>query len=302
MVGWGAFALAIGFIDFATEPLIGRRELPLFYLVPVAVAAWRSGRAAGIVVAVATGAASLGAYILLFPQSSDIPVVWNSGSRIVLLVIAAVAIDVLRRDRARLQAVDTQRTHSLELLDRGLAAPARQIANLIEEWDGDVDGLKQVLRPRAEEISFLAREFSTMIRLQDGDLALSMTTFDLGALIDELRAEHIAWRKIVMVRPTTPLLVVGDRARARQALSALLALSGLDADVSVNLRSRERIGEAVITLADRANAQGPNMTSEEVGLHIELAQMLFVAQGGSVAVDRNELTRTSRVTARLPLA
>ncbi len=299
LIGWVALAFAIGYIDYVTGPFF---SLTLFYLVPVAGAAWTSERNVGIVVALAAGAASLTSDILLLPQLSSVPLFWNTGSRTVLLVIAAVGINLIRRDRDRLELLDAQRARSLQLLDRGLAAPARQIGELIDQWDGSLEGLKQMLRPRAEEIGFLARDFSTMVRLQGGELPLSNAAFDLGELIDDLRAEHFGSRKILMMRPTTRLRVVGDRARARQALGALFALSGVDADVSVSLRSQHGVGEVLISSADRANGQAANTTGQEVGLTVELAQMLFVAQGGSVEVDRNQLTRTSRVTARLPLA
>ena len=41
---------------------------------------------------------------------------------------------------------------------------------------------------------------------------------------------------------------------------------------------------------------------EDADLSAELAQLLFSAQGGSVELARNPLTRSLRVTARLPLA
>ena len=41
---------------------------------------------------------------------------------------------------------------------------------------------------------------------------------------------------------------------------------------------------------------------DELGMSVELAQLLFAAQGGSVRLARNPLTRSLRVTARLPLA
>jgi hypothetical protein len=74
------------------------------------------------------------------------------------------------------------------------------------------------------------------------------------------------------------------------------------ADVAVSLKSQQGAGEVLISSADRANGQAANTTTDDVGLTVELAQMLFVAQGGSIEIYRNQLTRTSRVTARLPLA
>ncbi|MDQ6857552.1 MAG: hypothetical protein M3Z65_00990 [Chloroflexota bacterium] len=299
IVGWSLLAFGIGYIDWASGPFF---SMTLFYLVPVAGAAWSAGRSAGTLVALAAGAASLTSDVLLLHQASNVPLFWNTGSRTFLLVIAAVAIDLIRRDRDRLSLLDAQRARSLQLLDRGLAAPAREMAELVDQWDGSLEGLKTMLRPRADEIGFLARDFSTMVRLQSGELPLSTTTFDLTDLVDELRAEHMGPRTIGLVRPTGSLRVAGDRARTRQALSALFALPGFDADLLVSLRSHQGAAEVVLSSTDRANARPAIATNDEAGLTVQLAQMLFTAQGGSVEVARNRLTHTSRATARLPLA
>jgi hypothetical protein len=299
LIGWGAFAFAIGYIDYVTGPFF---SLTLFYLLPVAGAAWMNGRSVGIVVVLAAGTASLASDILLLPQLSNVPLFWNTGSRTVLLLIAAVAIDLIRRDRDRLRLVDGQRARSLQLLDQGLAAPAHAIAELVDRWDGSLEGLKQMLRPRADEIGFLARDFATMVRLQSGDLPLSRAAFDLTELIDELRAEHLGSRTITVVRPSAPLRVVGDRARARQALSGLVALLGERDDVSVRLASRQHAGEVQFSSAGRSGVVPAGTAREDIGLAVELAQMLFSVQGGSVEFVRNPMTRTSRITARLPLA
>ncbi len=300
LIVWVAIAVAIGYVDYVTPLLV---SLTLFYLLPVVGAAWTRGRTVGIVVALVSGLASFTGDVLGGGLAGDVPtLLWNNVSLTILLVVAAIAVAVIRQDRDRLQLLDTQRAHTLQLLEQGLAGPARQITELVGSWDGSLAGLKQMLRPRADEIGFLARDFSTMVRLQSGELRLSTTPFDLGELIEQLRVEHLGSRKIMVVRPSAPLQVVGDRARAQQAFGALFAVPGADDELSVILASRQGAAEVVISSAGGRDDRPGNTASEDVGLTVELAQLLLSVQGGSVAFARNPLTRTLRVTARLPLA
>ncbi len=300
LVGWIAMAVAIGYVDYVTPTLL---NLTMFYLLPVVGAAWTRGRSVGILVALVSGVASLSGDVIGGELASDLPSLWwNSVSVTVMLVVAAIAIALIRTDRDGLQRLDAERTRTLQLLDQGLAGPARQMAELLDGWDGSLAALKQLLRPRAEEISFLARDFSTMIRLQSGELPLSTAAFDLAELIEELRTVQLGSRKIMVVRPSAPLQVVGDRARTRQALSALFSLAGAVDDLAVNLTRRQGSAEVVISSEGRPNEVPADTIGDGVGLTVELATLLLSAQGGSVQFARNPLSRTLRVTARLPIA
>lgn len=298
VLGWMILAAAIGYVDFATGPFF---SLTLFYLLPVVGAGWTGGRVAGVIVALTAGLASFVSDIVLLPQAASVPLFWNTGSRTVVLVVATVAIDIIRRDRDHLRSLDEQRARSLQLLDQGLAGPARQIAELVDRWDGSLDALRQALRPRADEIRFLAQDFSTMIRLQSGELKLSIARFDLTDLIDELRAELTSSHKIMLMRPAGPLYVLGDRPRSRQAFAALIALAAERNEVSVSLAARQSSGEVVLTSAARWEG-GRTPGADEIGLTLELAQLLISAQGGTIETTRNPITRTFKITAHLPLA
>jgi len=294
--------LIIAYLDYITGPNI---SLTLVYLIPVAGAGWFLGQWRAIPVALAAGVVSL-VDLTFASTASDVPtaaLVWNSVSRAVVLTLAAVLIARVRYDRERLVIQDVQRARSLELLDRGLSEPAKRLVDLAENWDGSVEALKKMVHLRADEIAFLARDFSSMVRLQSGELPLRPTTFDFVELIDELRQEQqTAERRILMTNPANALSVKGDRARIRQSLSSLISERAAGAELSFMVDKRGEDAELVITSGDYRPVGGAERAKDVLGMSVELAQLLFAAQGGSVRIARNPLTRSLRVTARLPLA
>ncbi|HYK98363.1 MAG TPA: hypothetical protein VEU77_08200 [Candidatus Acidoferrales bacterium] len=291
--------LLIGYLDYVTGPTI---SLTLLYLIPVVAAGWTAGQRRAIAVALLAGAISLVDVVTGSTQTTA-ALVWNAVSRALILTVAAVAVERIRRDRDRLVVQDAQRARSLELLDRGLADPARQLVELSQHWDGSVEELKQLVRRRADEMMFLARDFSSMVRLQNGELALRPATFDFVELIDELRAEQQrADRRILMTGPSSPLSVRGDRARIRQTLASLIAERATGDELSFLVDRRGDKAELVISSGAYRPAAEVAGGKDELGMSAELAQLLFSAQGGSVELARNPLTRSLRVTARLPLA
>src|SRR5207247_6287776 len=235
--------LAIGYLDFSTGPNI---SLTLLYLIPVVAAGWTIGQRGAVIVALIAGLTSL----LDATFSSDIPtaaVIWNAVSRAAVLAIAAIAVDRIRRDRDRLLMQDEQRARSLELLDRGLSDPARHLVDVAEHWDGSADELKKLVKRRADEIAFLARDFSSMIRLQNGELALRRNPFDFIELIDEIRTEQErSDRRILLTGPTGPMAVMGDRARIRQSLDALISERAAGSELSFLLDRKGSNAELVI--------------------------------------------------------
>jgi hypothetical protein len=223
-------------------------------------------------------------------------------SRTCILGIAAFSVGRIRRDRERLVAQDAQRAHSLRLLDLGLADPARELTELADRWDGDVDGLKVLVRRRADEMMFMARDFSAVVRDQTTGLSLHPVVFDFVELIDELRGQST--RPVLLTGPDAPLLVHADRARTRQVLSALIAeRASSDDELSFLVDRRGKDAQLVISSGTyRARRVGPATGADDLGLSVDLTRLLFEAQGGTVELARNPLSRSLRITLRLPLA
>ena len=294
-----AAVMAIGYLDYITGPNI---SLTLIYLLPVVSAGWLLGQRLAILVALFAGIVSL--VDATFGSGNETStLVWNAGSRTAILTIAAFTVDRIRSDRDRLVMQDVQRARSLELLDRGLSDPARHLVDVAEHWDGSADELKRLVKRRADEIAFLARDFSSMIRLQNGELALRRNPFDFIELIDEIRTEQErSDRRILLTGPTGPMAVMGDRARIRQSLDALISERGAGSELSFLLDRKGSNAELVITSGEYRPAKETAESEDRLGIAAELAQLLFKAQGGSVSLARNPLTRSLRVTARLPLA
>jgi hypothetical protein len=297
---FSGLALLIGYLDYITGPNV---SLTLLYLLPVVGAAWLIGHRGGMTVAIVAGITSLVDVTFGYENSSAV-LVWNTVSRTVILAIAAVAVARMRTDRRRLVVQDVQRARSLELLDRGLTDPARHLVDLATHWDGSTEELKKLVRRSADEIAFLARDFSEMVRLQSGELPLRPASFDFVELIEELRTEQAsADRRILITGPAGPLRVMGDRARIRQSLDALVSERAAGDELSLLLDRKGDSAELVITSGGYRPSTGARVgEKDDLGMTAELAELLFAAQGGSVKLARNPLTRSLRVTARLPLA
>ena len=238
-----------------------------------------------------------------YSTTSTVSFVWNGVSRTALLAIAAFTVERIRRDRERLVMQDAYRARSLQLLDLGLADPAAKLQELAEHWTGGVEDLKAQVRRRADEMMFLARDFSAVARLENSTLPLKPAVFDFVELADELRTEQGPGRQILMTAPAAPLRVTGDRARSRQVLSALIAERAPGEELTFLVDRRQHNAELVISSGTYQPASaGVSAGDDNLGLSVELARLVFKEQAGSVELSRNPLTRSLRITARLPLA
>ena len=289
----------IGYLDYVTGPSVG---LTLFYLGPVVGAAWFGGAGAGLAVALVAGIGSLVSDLLLPGARAGTTLYWNTLSRTLVLIIAAVVVNRVRDDRRLVQSMDAQKSRSLQLLDRGLTGPAREMLELLDHWDGGLDQLRAMLRPRAETISFLARDFSEMIQLQRGQPTVKRSKFDLLALVDAVRAAEMRERRVTFVGPADRVFVLGDEARVRQSLGSLVGLVNRSEELFLSLARRDKAAELTIASDSAPQPSDPGALAEEMSLSIELAELMFATQGGSLKVLRNPITRRLRVTASLPLA
>ena len=111
----------VGWLDHKTGPAI---SFALFYIPPVAMAAWFGDRRIGLIAAFASAAAWLTAGI---PESAQFstPLIycWNAATRLLIYSLVALLVAALRQQRDQLQTVIEQQNARLELemAERALA-------------------------------------------------------------------------------------------------------------------------------------------------------------------------------------
>ena len=103
----------VGWLDYRTAPAI---SFGLFYIPPVAMAAWFGGRRLGLIAAFASAAAWFTAGI---PESAQFstPLIycWNASTRLLIYSLVALLVAALRQQRDQLQTVIEQQNARLEL-------------------------------------------------------------------------------------------------------------------------------------------------------------------------------------------
>src|SRR5205823_10300578 len=96
----------VGWLDHITGPAI---SFALFYVPPVAMAAWFGGRRVGLIAAFASAAASFTAGI---PESAQLstPLIYccNATTRLLIYSLVALLVAALRQHRDQLQTVIDQ--------------------------------------------------------------------------------------------------------------------------------------------------------------------------------------------------
>ncbi len=111
-----ALAAAVFSADFTTGAEI---SFSFFYLVPIALATWSLGRAAGAVFAVACSAAWAAAYFLAGQFYSNPRIIyWNTAVELALFLTVALTLDSLRRGIAKRAALTERLEAAFRRLDQ----------------------------------------------------------------------------------------------------------------------------------------------------------------------------------------
>lgn len=312
---------AIGLVDVLSGPDIG---FSLFYLIPVAVAAWYVGRWPGLVVAIAAAAAWLFADTVNRGGVSPLASVWNGFTRLVMFMAIALLLDRQRASSVRLADVDRQREDFLRVLDHELPRPVEAIAELANKLDRSTPQHSadrhtvQELHRRAQELQFLARDFVSLGRLQSERLLLTRTQSDLNEVVrDAVRAIADKQRVIITLGAEAPL-VDADVDRLRQAVESVVRSALQHSTEYVNVAVRHDASSAWVDVSDRSHLplraddralfDDPSRASDPRAvavadrfLGLELARLLMEANGGSLDIE-SPSTLGSLVRLRLPRA
>jgi len=103
----------VGWLDYLTGPAL---SFALFYIPPVATAAWFSGRRIGLIAAFAGAAAW---FVAGIPESAELSVglvlCWNAMTRLVIYSLVALLVAAVRQRRDELQTIIEQKNARLEL-------------------------------------------------------------------------------------------------------------------------------------------------------------------------------------------
>lgn len=204
-----AAVVSVGLLDYATGPNL---SMALFYLAPVAAAAWYAGRRAGVTVASLAALEWLAADLLSrsSPHASWVSL-WNAAARLGMFVVTAELMWTVRAalDRER----RLSRTDSLTglLLRRSFHERLAHDVELARRWRGvltiayvDVDDFKTIndahghsagdraLCKIAAVLADATRRADSVARLGGDEFALVLPDTDTGGaarLMERLRAD-----------------------------------------------------------------------------------------------------------------
>ena len=302
-VFWLLVVVVIGLIDLSTGPDYGFGN---FYLLAVLPAAWLLGREPGIAIAFASLFTWFFVDLIERRTTSLGPIIWNSASRLILFVLAAILIDVVRRERERMRALDRARSQFMRVLEHELAGPGQELARglrALQQSGGATAAQLQPLIERAQDLEFLSRDFVALGQLQSGELWLQHRAIDLAALVEDLRTRSTATEpRIPITLSSGSFFVEGDEARLRQAIGSLLseARAAQTPDVSIDLR-RDGLN-AKLTVTGGVGPFMPMSPDDRGGVGVELARLIIHAHHGSLDHRRSAASTAVRFVVELPLS
>jgi signal transduction histidine kinase len=300
---WLLVVALIGVIDLSTGPDYGFGN---FYLLAVLPAAWLLGRQPGIAIAFASLFTWFFVDVIERRTTSLGPILWNGTSRLVLFVLGAILIDVVRRERERMRALDRERSHFMRVLEHELAGPGQELSRglrALQRSGGATAAQLQPLVERAQDLEFLSRDFVSLGQLQSGELWLQHRAIDLAALVEDLRTRSTtAEPRIPITLSSGSMVVEGDEARLRQAIGSLLneARAAQTPDVSIDLRRDGAF--AKLTITGGVGPFIPMSPDDRGGVGVELARVIIHAHHGSLDHRRSAASKAVRFVVELPLS
>ncbi len=324
VAGLLAVVLSIGALDVATGPDIG---LSLFYLVPVAAAAWRLGRGEGVLLATIGATAWTTADVLTQPVPGPASV-WNGFTRLVIFNAIAILLDRMRRERDGHIEVNRMREQLLYSVAHELRGPLGVLENALDiltEGYADLSTdefarLTGSARRTAGRLRTLMEDLLSAGSIQAGRFRVEPSAVELGALVAEA-VEAVA--PLVEERGQTVevvlelgLRVAADRSRARQVLTNLLGNASRygPRGSRIHVRAQAADGQVRISVEDR----GPGIDRDQqahlferfyrtraggsgIGLGLAIAKGIVEAHGGRIGLE-SEPGRGTTVWFTLPAA
>jgi PAS domain S-box-containing protein len=110
---------AVGILDYVTTPVV---SLGILYLLAIALAAWKAGRTAGLLVAVvALVTWAVVEHLSGALAASPSIILWNVGARTVTFLLVALLVSALCQQKERQTAINEELRASIDAADRATA-------------------------------------------------------------------------------------------------------------------------------------------------------------------------------------
>jgi signal transduction histidine kinase len=314
-----------GWLDHKTGPSI---SFALFYIPPVAMAAWFGDRRIGLIAAFASAAAWFAAGI---PESAQFstPLIycWNAATRLLIYSLVALLVAALRQQRDQLQTVIEQQNARLELemAERDLAereiieAGAREQRRIAYDLHDDLgqhlvgiafkakllgEKLQSTHPAQAQEASTIARlanDAARQTRLTahklDGDNgAIDLTTAlpRLAAAIEENCRVRVSVNTTACSVPMSAQVAVQLYRVAQEAVRNAIEHGRAD-KVEIYLVSHQE--HIVLTVSDNGRGFDPSVAGQGLGFRTMGSRAHSV--GGSCEVESRD--RGTTLICRVPI-
>jgi len=295
---WLGFAglaciLLVGWLDHKTGPAI---SFALFYVPPVAMAAWFGGRRVGLIAAFASAAAW---FIAGIPETAQLstPLIycWNVTTRLLIYSLVALLVAALRQQCDQLQTIIEQKNARLELemAERALAereiieAGAREQRRIAYDLHDDLgqhlvgiafkakllgEKLQSTHPAQAEEASKIARLANdaarqtrlTAHKLDGANGAIDLTTAlpKLAAAVEENCRVHVSVNTSACSVPVSAQVAVQLYRIAQEAMRNAIE-HGRANNVEIYLVSHQE--HVVLTVSDDGRGFDPSVAGQGLG-------------------------------------
>ena len=315
----------LGWLDHKTGPTI---SFALFYIPPVAMAAWFGDRRIGLIAAFASAAAWFTACI---PESAQFstPLIycWNAATRLLIYSLVALLVAALRQQRDQLQTVIEQQNARLELemAERDLAereiieAGAREQRRIAYDLHDDLgqhlvgialkakllgEKLQSTHPAQAEEASTIARLANdaarqtrlTAHKLDADNGAIDLTTAlpQLAAAVEENCRVRVSVNTSACSVPVSAQVAVQLYRIAQEAVRNAIEHGRAD-KVEIYLVSHQE--HIVLTVSDNGHGFDPSVAGQGLGFRTMGSRAHSV--GGSCEVESR--ARGTTLICRVPI-
>jgi signal transduction histidine kinase len=314
----------VGWLDHKTGPAI---SFALFYIPPVAMAAWFGGRRVGLIAAFASAAALTADVPESAQFSTPLIYCWNATTRLLIYSLGALLVAALRQQRDQLQAVIEQQNARLELemAERALAeheiieAGAREQRRIAYDLHDDLgqhlvgialkakllgEKLRSTHPAQAEEASTIARLANdaarqtrlTAHKLDADNGAIDLTTAlpQLAAAVGENCHVRVSVNTSACSVPVSAQVAVQLYRIAQEALRNAIEHGRAD-KVEIYLVSHQE--QIVLTVSDNGRGFDPSVAGQGLGFRTMGSRAHSV--GGSCEVESR--ARGTTLICRVPI-